>query len=58
VPLVDGDDLINEFALKPGPQIGRLIETIREAQAVGEISTREQALELAKTRLDIKLRKR
>jgi len=57
-PLVDGDDLISEFALKPGPKIGRLIEAIREAQAVGEISTREEALALARRDLELKDRKR
>jgi putative nucleotidyltransferase with HDIG domain len=38
IPLLNGHDLINEFGLKPGPQIGKLIEIVREAQAVGEIN--------------------
>ena len=47
--LLDGDELMVELELSPGPMIGRLIETLREAQAAGEISTREEALALART---------
>ncbi len=42
--LIDGHDLVNIFGLKPSPQIGELLETVREAQAAGEITTREEAL--------------
>jgi tRNA nucleotidyltransferase/poly(A) polymerase len=49
--LVDGEDLMRELGLKPGKKIGELLEAIREAQAMGEVSTREQALELARKRL-------
>jgi len=47
--LLGGDELMAELELSPGPMIGRLIETLREAQAAGEISTREEALDLART---------
>ena len=47
--LLGGDELMVELELSPGPMIGRLIETLREAQAAGEISTREEALALART---------
>ena len=47
--LLGGDELMAELELSPGPMIGRLIETLREAQAAGEISTREEALALART---------
>jgi poly(A) polymerase len=36
-PLLDGNTLINDFGLLPGPQIGRLLELVREGQASGEI---------------------
>jgi tRNA nucleotidyltransferase/poly(A) polymerase len=49
--LVDGNDLMRELDLRPGKQIGRLLEAVREAQAVGEVSTRQQAVELALQRL-------
>jgi poly(A) polymerase len=42
--LVSGHDLIDVFGLKPGPKIGKLLEAVREAQASGEITTREEAL--------------
>ena len=45
--LVNGDDLILTFHLKPGPFIGKILEAIKEAQAVGEIRTKEEALGLA-----------
>ena len=37
--LLTGHDLMQYFDLPPGPQIGRLLEQIEEAQAVGEIAT-------------------
>jgi poly(A) polymerase len=42
--LVSGHDIINSFGLKPGPKIGKLLEAVREAQASGEIASREEAL--------------
>ncbi len=42
--LVDGHDLIGIFGLSPGPKIGEILETVREAQAAGEVTTREEAL--------------
>src|SRR5262249_28569561 len=42
-PLVRGDEL----GLPPGPEVGRLLEQIAEERAVGTITTREEALELA-----------
>jgi tRNA nucleotidyltransferase/poly(A) polymerase len=46
-PVVNGNDLIGMFHLEAGPVIGKLLEAIQEAQAVGEIQTREDALKLA-----------
>ncbi len=46
--LVDGHDLINIFAMKPGPEIGVILEVVREAQAAGELSSREDALSFIK----------
>jgi poly(A) polymerase len=45
--LVSGHDLIHRFGLSPGPQIGTILEAVREAQAAGEIKTKEQALAFA-----------
>jgi putative nucleotidyltransferase with HDIG domain len=46
-PLVTGRDLMAELGLDPGPEIGRLLEALREAQAAGEVRTRDEALALA-----------
>jgi len=45
--LVDGNDLMAIFHLEPGPVIGKLLDAIKEAQAVGEIQTREDAINFA-----------
>ncbi len=42
--LLDGHDLIS-FGMKPGPQIGIILETVYEQIHAGKIKTREQALE-------------
>lgn len=46
--LVDGNFIMQSLSLSPGPLIGELLEIVREAQAAGEIKTREDALALAK----------
>ena len=45
--LLNGNDLMQHFGLSPGPQIGRLLAELAEAQAVGEITTAAAALERA-----------
>jgi len=42
--LINGSELMEIFQLQPGPQIGQLLDALREAQAVGQVETREQAL--------------
>jgi poly(A) polymerase len=49
--IIDGHQLMSALGLKPGPEIGRLLEAIREAQATGEICSAEDAMELAKNLL-------
>jgi tRNA nucleotidyltransferase/poly(A) polymerase len=46
-PLINGRDLMATLELVPGPEVGRLLEAVREAQAAGEVKTREAALALA-----------
>lgn len=50
-PLVNGHDLIYSLNLTPGPQLGALLHEIGEAQAAGEITTRAEALALARAKL-------
>lgn len=49
--LLTGHDLISEFAMQPGPQIGQVLESLREAQVTDQIRTREQALEFVRDSL-------
>jgi len=46
--LISGRDLMEEFGLEEGPLIGELLEAVREAQAAGEVRTREESLTLVK----------
>lgn len=49
--LIDGDDVMAALALPQSETVGELLEAVREAQAAGEVTTREQALALARARL-------
>ena len=46
-PLISGDDL-KSLGLAPGPAFKSLLDAIRDAQLNDQISTREQAIELAR----------
>ena len=50
--LVDGNELMKELSLQPGKVVGVLLESIRENQAAGKITDREQALEFARAELE------
>ena len=52
--LVNGHDLMDALNIRPGPRVGELLERLREAEAVGEISSREDALSLAERLLEDK----
>lgn len=42
-PLLDGHEVMALLELKPGPRVGEALRFIREAQAVGDVRTREEA---------------
>jgi putative nucleotidyltransferase with HDIG domain len=44
LPLVRGGDVMARYGLAPGPEVGRLLERAREAQALGLVRTRDEAL--------------
>lgn len=50
--LLDGNELMAELKLKPGKLVGQLLESIRENQAAGKITEREQALAFAREELE------
>jgi poly(A) polymerase/tRNA nucleotidyltransferase (CCA-adding enzyme) len=43
-PLLRGDDVMHHFGIGPGPEVGRLLARAREAQALGRVGTRAEAL--------------
>jgi len=45
-PLLNGRDIMREFSLPQGEQVGKLKEAIVEAQLEGKISNRQEALDL------------
>lgn len=51
-PLLTGRSLMHEFGLEPGPEIGAILEELREAQAAGEVQTQAEALEWVRRFLD------
>jgi tRNA nucleotidyltransferase/poly(A) polymerase len=46
--LVTGRDIMDQFNLEPSPLIGLILDAIVEAQAAGEVHTRQEALVLAR----------
>jgi tRNA nucleotidyltransferase/poly(A) polymerase len=49
--LVNGNDLMTELKLQPGRILGELLELVREEQAAGHVTTREEALDFVRERL-------
>jgi hypothetical protein len=47
--LLNGHELMAELDLHPGPMLGQLLEAIREAQVVGKVSNRLEAVDLARS---------
>jgi poly(A) polymerase len=43
-PIVRGGDVMAHFGLPPGPEVGRMLRRAREAQDLGLVRTREEAL--------------
>ena len=50
-PLVRGDELAAELGIARGPRLGQLLAMIAEARFAGEVSTRGEALALARAAL-------
>ena len=44
-PFLNGQELQTEFKLKPGKRLGTLLDDLREAQASGEVTSKQQACE-------------
>ncbi len=52
--LLDGKEMMKIIQLSEGPQIGELIEKIREAQITGEIKTKKDAIEFVNRKIEEK----
>ena len=46
--LLTGHDVMEALALQPGPEVGRLLKAVEEAQGAGEVRTRDEALALVR----------
>lgn len=49
--LLDGEDVMHALSLPPGPAIGEWLERLREAQAEGGVTTKEEALAYLRARI-------
>jgi len=49
---VRGDQLARELGIPRGPELGSLLQTLEEASFTGEISSPQDAIQLARLRLD------
>ena len=47
-PLINGDDLINEFGLAPSPLFSKILKHVEEEQFSDNITTRNEAFILVK----------
>ena len=50
--LLDGDDLQEELCMEPGPEIGKTLETLREAQVRFGLNSKQEALDYIKNLRD------
>ena len=46
-PLITGQDLI-DLGLKPGPKFKEVLESVRDEQLDGKVTTKEEAIEFAR----------
>ncbi len=44
-PLIDGEDVVRRLGIEPGPLVGELLHRVIEAQVIGDLGTRGQALD-------------
>lgn len=47
---LDGREVMSTLGISPGPRVGEFLASLREAEAAGEITSREQAIEFIKAR--------
>lgn len=47
-PLLRGRDLVDRLGVKPGPEVGRILRAVEQAESAGAVADPEQALALAR----------
>jgi hypothetical protein len=52
VKLIDGHDIMDILGVGPGPLVGELLTAVREAQASGELNTKEEAIALVRQSME------
>jgi poly(A) polymerase len=50
--LLRGTDLMSLFGLEPGPRLGQILRKLEELQGSGEVSSRDQAIEIVRGMLN------
>ncbi len=45
--LLDGNELMRRFKLKPSPLIGKILSELEELQAIGRVRNKDQALRIS-----------
>jgi hypothetical protein len=48
--LLNGREVMNTLGIQSGPRVGEFLDALREAEAAGEVTSREQAVEFIKLR--------
>jgi len=48
-PLLGGDELVAELGIPEGPELGELLAELESAQYAGEVGSRQEAIELARS---------
>ncbi|HVE14839.1 MAG TPA: HD family phosphohydrolase, partial [Elusimicrobiota bacterium] len=49
--LLDGNEIMKALKIPPGPEIGRLMGLLQEAQAAGKVRAREEAVAFLKKKV-------
>jgi len=52
VKLIDGHDIMDVLGISSGPLVGELLTEVREAQAAGELNTKEDAIALVRMKME------
>lgn len=50
-PLLSGNDIMKEFKIKPGPEVGRILKIVEDGQLEGKIKTKEEAISYARDKV-------